>query len=187
MAFLPYLLPSLSVGAAYFVFGSQLGLWNSFFLLILVGTIKYIPFASRASQSAMMQISGEIEESADHRGHSLVEANDQDHHADPEELDPLGLPPPLHHLDAGMDLVHDALRRWNRIVTTLLGYFDEMNLYGLSNGINLIIIVVISCRQFLDEYSHGRIARQRHWREIVMPKIVLGTHLQTLRRLLCRR
>src|SRR5574344_771224 len=61
IAFLPYLVPPLSLADAYFVFGSQLGIYNTFFLLILVGTIKYIPFASRSSLSAMMQISGEID------------------------------------------------------------------------------------------------------------------------------
>ena len=33
-------------------------------LLIIVGTIKYIPFASRASLNSMLQLSGEIEEAA---------------------------------------------------------------------------------------------------------------------------
>ena len=33
-------------------------------LLIIVGTIKYIPFASRSSLNSMLQLSGEIEEAA---------------------------------------------------------------------------------------------------------------------------
>ena len=33
-------------------------------LLIIVGTVKYIPFASRSSLNSMLQLSGEIEEAA---------------------------------------------------------------------------------------------------------------------------
>jgi|LAHS01.1.fsa_nt_gb iron(III) transport system permease protein len=154
MAFLPYLLPSLSVGAAYFVFGSQLGLWNSFFLLILVGTIKYIPFASRASQSAMMQISGEIEESAIIEGIPWW-----------KRMTKIIMPIQKSSILSGYLLPFiTSMREWTlfmmlcadgRIVTTLLGYFDEMNLYGLSNGINLIIIVVILLVNFLTNILTG--------------------------------
>ncbi|MBQ6418664.1 MAG: iron ABC transporter permease, partial [Synergistaceae bacterium] len=43
MAFLPYLMPSLAVGVAFFIFGSGVGIYNTFLLLILAGTVKYIP------------------------------------------------------------------------------------------------------------------------------------------------
>ena len=36
----------------------------AFLLLILAGTVKYIPFASRSALNSMMQLSGEIEEAA---------------------------------------------------------------------------------------------------------------------------
>ena len=64
MAFLPYLMPSLAVGVAFFIFGSGVGIYNTFLLLILAGTVKYIPFASRSALNSMMQLSGEIEEAA---------------------------------------------------------------------------------------------------------------------------
>lgn len=64
LAFLPYLMPSMALGAAFLSIGTTLGLSNSFFLLVLVGSIKYLPFASRSGISAMLQLSGEIEESA---------------------------------------------------------------------------------------------------------------------------
>ena len=35
-----------------------------YLLLVLAGTVKYIPFASRSALSSMMQLSGEIEEAA---------------------------------------------------------------------------------------------------------------------------
>ena len=66
MAFLPYLMPSIAVGVAFFIlFSNQyINLFNTYALLIIVGTIKYIPFASRSSLNSMLQLSGEIEESA---------------------------------------------------------------------------------------------------------------------------
>ena len=64
LAFLPYLMPSMALGVAFLAIGSSWGIQKSFFLLILVGSIKYLPFASRSGISAMMQLSGEIEESA---------------------------------------------------------------------------------------------------------------------------
>jgi iron(III) transport system permease protein len=66
MAFLPYLMPSIAVGAAFFVLltGSTINLFNTYWILIIVGTIKYIPFASRSSLNSMLQLSSEIEEAA---------------------------------------------------------------------------------------------------------------------------
>ncbi len=64
LAFLPYLMPSMALGVAFLAIGSSWGIQKSFLLLIIVGSIKYLPFASRSGISAMMQLSGEIEESA---------------------------------------------------------------------------------------------------------------------------
>ena len=66
MAFLPYLMPSIAVGVAFFILFSteKLNLFNTYTLLIIVGTVKYIPFASRSSLNSMLQLSGEIEEAA---------------------------------------------------------------------------------------------------------------------------
>lgn len=64
LAFLPYLMPSMALGAAFLTIGTQWGIQKSFLLLILVGSIKYLPFASRSGISAMLQLSTEIEESA---------------------------------------------------------------------------------------------------------------------------
>ena len=64
LAFLPYLLPSMALGAAFLAIGGSLGLSQTLFLMILVGSIKYLPFASRSGINAMLQLSGEIEEAA---------------------------------------------------------------------------------------------------------------------------
>ena len=43
----------------------KINLFNTYLALIIVGTVKYIPFASRSSLYSMLQLSNEIEESAD--------------------------------------------------------------------------------------------------------------------------
>lgn len=64
LAFLPYLMPSMAMGAAFLAIGSKMGLSKTMALLILVGSIKYLPFASRSGINAMLQLSNEIEEAA---------------------------------------------------------------------------------------------------------------------------
>ncbi len=64
LAFVPYLLPSLALGGAFLTMATTFGLTNSFLILILVGAVKYLPFASRSGINAMLQLSGEIEEAA---------------------------------------------------------------------------------------------------------------------------
>ena len=56
VAFLPYLMPSVAVGIAFFILltGEKFNLYNTYWILIIVGTVKYIPFASRASLNSML-------------------------------------------------------------------------------------------------------------------------------------
>jgi iron(III) transport system permease protein len=64
LAFFPYLLPSVSLSAVFFLVSLRMPFLykNPMMVCVILGTIKYIPFASRSSLNAMMQLSGEIEE-----------------------------------------------------------------------------------------------------------------------------
>jgi iron(III) transport system permease protein len=69
LAFFPYLMPSMAFGAIYLsMFAKQNfiipSLYGTFALLVLVGSVKYLPFASRSGMNAMLQLSNEIEEAA---------------------------------------------------------------------------------------------------------------------------
>lgn len=67
LAFLPYLIPAMSFGTIYLIVSFTKAfsfLYQSLFLLILVGSIKFLPFASRSGTNAMLQLSNEIEEAA---------------------------------------------------------------------------------------------------------------------------
>ncbi len=153
IAFLPYLLPSLAFGAAYFVFGNEMKLWGTFTLLILVGTIKYIPFASRSSLNAMMQLSGEIEEAAViqnipwHKRLLRIVVPIQKSSILSGYLLPFITA--MRELTLFMLLVPQSM-----IVTTLLDYFDEMGLYAFSSGINLILIVfILICNALINKLT----------------------------------
>jgi iron(III) transport system permease protein len=142
MAFLPYLMPSLAVGVAFFIFGSGVGIYNTFLLLILAGTVKYIPFASRSALNSMMQLSGEIEEAAIIQDIPWW-----------KRMFRIIIPIQKTSIISGFLLPFMTCLReltlfmllcgQGMIITTMLGYFDEMGLYAFSSGINLILIVLI--------------------------------------------
>lgn len=69
VSFLPYLVPSIAFGAIYLAvflrpWGPLPALYGTFALLVLVCAVKNLPFASRSGISALMQVSGELEEAS---------------------------------------------------------------------------------------------------------------------------
>ena len=144
VAFLPYLMPSIAVGVAYFILFSNkyINLFNTYWLLIIVGTIKYIPFASKAALNSMLQLSGEIEESAIIFNIPWI-----------QRMTRIIIPIQKSSIISGYLLPFmTCLRELSLfmllcvqgfILSTTLDYFDEMGLYAFSSGINLILIVTI--------------------------------------------
>lgn len=144
VAFLPYLMPSIAVGVAFFIlFSNQyINLFNTYALLIIVGTIKYIPFASRSSLNSMLQLSGEIEEAAIIQNIPWI-----------KRMTRIIIPIQKASILSGFLLPFmTCLRELSLfmllcvqgfILATTLDYFDEMGLYAFSSGINLILIVTI--------------------------------------------
>ncbi len=144
MAFLPYLMPSVAVGVAYFILfsGDKINLFNTYTALIIVGTVKYIPFASRSALNSMLQLSGEIEESAIIQDVPWI-----------KRMTRIIIPIQKSSIISGFLLPFmTCLRELSLfmllctqgfILSTTLDYFDEMGLYAFSSGINLILIVTI--------------------------------------------
>lgn len=144
VAFLPYLMPSLAVGAAFFVLFSndKINLFNTYTLLIIAGVVKYIPFASRSALNSMLQLSGEIEEAA------IIQ--DIPWH---KRMLNIIIPIQKNSIISGYMLPFmTCLRELSLflllctqgfILSTTLDYFDEMGLYAFSSAINLILIVAI--------------------------------------------
>ena len=111
-------------------------------LLVIVGTVKYIPFASRASLNSMLQLSGEIEEAAiiqnvpwTKRMLRIIVPIQKS-----SILSGFLLPfiSAMRELTLFMMLATDT-----KLATLQLGYFDEMGLYAFSSAINLILVVFI--------------------------------------------
>lgn len=144
VAFLPYLMPSIAVGVAFFILFSNehVNLFNTYTILIIVGTIKYIPFASRSSLNSMLQLSGEIEEAA------IIQDIPWS-----KRMTRIIIPIQKSSIISGYLLPFmTCLRELSLfmllcvqgfILSTTLDYFDEMGLYAFSSGINLILIVTI--------------------------------------------
>ena len=144
VAFLPYLMPSIAVGAALFVLLSseKLNLFNTYWILIIAGTIKYIPFASRSSLNSMLQLSNEIEEAAIIQDVPWI-----------KRMTRIIIPIQKSSIISGYLLPFmTCLRELSLfmllcvqgfILSTTLDYFDEMGLYAFSSGINLLLIVTI--------------------------------------------
>mgnify|MGYP000930058365 CR=1 FL=1 len=144
VAFLPYLMPSIAVGAAFFIMFSneKINLFNTYTLLVIAGTIKYIPFASRSSLNSMLQLSNEIEEAAIIQGLPWH-----------KRMFRIIIPIQKSSIISGYLLPFmTCLRELSLfmllctqgfIVATTLDYFDEMGLYAFSSAINLILIVLI--------------------------------------------
>ena len=144
VAFLPYLMPSIAVGAALFVlFSSEsIRLYNTYTGLIVAGTIKYIPFASRSSLNSMLQLSGEIEEAAIIQDIPWI-----------KRMTRIIIPIQKSSIISGYLLPFMTCLRelslfmllcgQSKILSTMLDYFDEMGLYAFSSGINLLLIITI--------------------------------------------
>ena len=145
IAFLPYLMPSVAVGIAYFILlatNDHFNLYNTYTLLIIVGTVKYIPFASRASLNSMLQLSGEIEESA------LIQNVPWF-----KRMFRIIIPIQKSSILSGFLLPFITCMRelslfmllcvQGFIMSTTMDYFDEMGLAAFSSGMNLMLIVTI--------------------------------------------
>lgn len=153
MAFIPYLMPSIAIGIAFFIFFSKMNLFNTYWILIIAGTVKYIPFASRSSLSSMLQISGEIEESAIIQDIPWY-----------KRMFKIIIPIQKTSILSGYLLPFITCIRelslflllctQGFILSTTIDYFDEMGLYAFSNGINLILIVtVLVCNAVINKVT----------------------------------
>ncbi len=143
LAFFPYLVPSMAFGAIFLAVSTQLTfLRGTLILLVIVGSIKYLPFASRSGTNSMMQLSGEIEEAAVIVGASW-----------PKRMLRVLFPIQKSSFISGYLLPFISCMRElslfvllttdSVLITKLLSYFDEKAVTQMSNGINLLIVIIV--------------------------------------------
>ena len=148
LAFFPYLMPSMAFSVIYLsMFSTRHGpipaLYGSFFLLVLIGTVKYMPFASRSGINSMLQLSNQIEEAGEIIGVSW-----------PKRMARLVIPIQKSSFISGYLLPFISCMRelslfvllvtpQNRVLTTLLFQYNEKGWSQYSNGINLMIVIIV--------------------------------------------
>ena len=148
LAFLPYLMLSMAFSVIYLsMFSTRHGpipaLYGSFFLLVLIGTVKYMPFASRSGINSMLQLSNQIEEAGEIIGVSWV-----------KRMGRLVIPIQKSSFISGYLLPFTSCMRelslfvllvtpQNRVLTTLLFQYNEKGWSQYSNGINLMIVIIV--------------------------------------------
>lgn len=148
LAFFPYLMPAMAFSVIYLsMFSVRHGiipaLYGTFFLLVLIGTVKYLPFASRSGINAMMQLSTQIEEAGEiigvgwfKRMFRLVIPIQKSSFISGYLLPFISC---MRELSLFVLLVTPA----NRVLTTLLFYYNEKGWNQYSNGINLMIVIIV--------------------------------------------
>ena len=148
LAFFPYLMPSMAFSVIYLsMFSTRRGpipaLYGSFFLLVLIGTVKYMPFASRSGINSMLQLSNQIEEAGEIIGVNW-----------PKRMARLVIPIQKSSFISGYLLPFISCMRelslfvllvtpQNRVLTTLLFQYNEKGWSQYSNGINLMIVIIV--------------------------------------------
>lgn len=148
LTFLPYLIPSIALSAVYLsMFSVQRGiipaLYGSFFLLTLIGTVKYLPMASRSGLNSMFQISATIEESAQIMGVPWYKRMLR-------VLVPIqktsilsGYLLPFISCMREMELFVMLYTPSSMLLTTLLFFYNQKGYDQFANAITLIIVIVI--------------------------------------------
>ncbi len=146
LAFLPYLIPSMCFSTVYLALSYTKGftyLEGSFFLLFLVASIKFMPFASRTGTNAMLQLSGEIEEAAIMMGVPWWKRMVRVLFPIQKASFMSGYLLPFISCMREMTLFVLLVASYTTIVTTVLQEYSRTGLNQASNAINLLIIVVV--------------------------------------------
>lgn len=150
LSFIPYLIPSMAFGMAYMAFSVKAGiLYGSFLLLAIVGSVKYMPFATKSSTGAMMQLSGEIEEAAILTGTPWWKRMTRVIFPIQKSSFLSGYLLPfiscMRELSLFVFLIIDS----NFIVTTLLMYYNEKGYDQYGNALNLLIVLIVLLVNFI--------------------------------------
>ena len=149
LSFFPYLMPSLAFGAIYLAMSSKIPWLRGFLLLGLVGSVKYLPFASRSGVNAMLQLSGEIEEAAVITGVPWWKRMLRVIFPIQKSSFLSGYLLPMVSCMRELSLFVLLVPTSNTILTTMLMQYSEKGWAQFGNAINLLIIIVVLLVNFL--------------------------------------
>ncbi len=149
LSFFPYLMPSLAFGAIFLAMSSGIPWLSGFPLMVLAGSIKYLPFASRSGVNAMLQLSGEIEEAAVITGVPWWKRMLRVIFPIQKSSFLSGYLLPLVSCMRELSLFVLLVPTSNTILTTMLMQYSEKGWAQFGNAINLLIIVVVLLLNFI--------------------------------------
>ena len=153
LAFIPYLIPALSFGAVFLAViktetfhfldvATTMNELSAVGICIIVGGIKFLPFASRSGTNAMLQVSGEIEEAAIITGCPWV-----------KRMTRIIFPIQKSSFISGYLLPFiSCMREYTlftlvtsgyTLATNVMEYYTRNGAEQLSNGINLLLVVFV--------------------------------------------
>lgn len=160
LTFIPYLIPSMAFSAIYLsMFSSKHGiipsLYGTFTILALIGTVKYLPMASRSGVNSMLQLSPEIEEAGIIMGVPWVKRMTRIIIPIEKTTIVSGYLLPFISAMRELSLFVILVTANNRILTTLLLFYDEKGYTQFSNAVNLLIIIVVLFINFAVEKFTG--------------------------------
>ncbi len=148
LAFFPYLMPSMAFGAIYLSMFAKPNLfipslYGSFALLVLVGAVKYLPFASRAGINAMLQLSNEIEEAGLILGIPWWKRMTRIIFPIQKSSFLSGYLLPFISCMRELSLFVLLIVPANRVLTTMLFQYNEKGWNQYANAINLLIVLIV--------------------------------------------
>jgi iron(III) transport system permease protein len=148
LSFLPYLVPSIAFGATYLSLFAKPrlflpSLYGTFTLLVVVTTVKNLPFATRAGISGMMQLGHEIEEAGIVAGASW--STRMRRLIFPLQRSGLlsGILLPMVSAMRELSLIIILITPGTHLLTTLTFQFTDYGYYNISNALLLINIVLV--------------------------------------------
>ena len=143
LSFFPYLMPSLAFGAIYLAMSTRVPGLQGFTVLALIGSVMYLPFASRSGVNAMLQLSGEIEEAAMIVGVPWYKRMLRIIFPIQKSSFLSGYLLPMVSCMRELSLFVLLVPTSNTLLTTMLMQYSEKGWAQFGNAINLLIIVVV--------------------------------------------
>lgn len=156
LAFFPYLMPAMAFGAIYLAMSTKFTfLYGSFLILALIGSVKYLPFASRSGVNAMLQLSNEIEEAAIIVGVPWWKRMTKVIIPIQKSSFLSGYLLPFVSCMRELSLFALLVTPANEVLTTMLMTYNEKGYTQYGNAINLMIIAVVLLITFIVNKTTG--------------------------------
>lgn len=160
MSFLPYLMPSIALGAIFLAMfavprGPIPSLHGTFWLLVIVCTVSYLPYAVKAGVSAIRQIGPELEEAAIMVGASwwtrmrrvLIPVQKSTYFS--------GMLLPFISVTRELSLLILLVTPATQLATTITLRYTDRGWYPYTNGMVLLLIVIVVTSTILSRRLMG--------------------------------